>query len=302
VPDVLRRNAAQVWGEDGRAWLEALPDHLAACTRRFDLVAVGEPFELSFHWVAPARTASGDDVVLKLGVPGEQHLAREAAVLGRWDGRGAVRLVGHEPGHGALLLERARPGTPVADLVGEHDEEATRAVMQVARSLHAAGPDGLGLPDVVTEAASMQAHVALHGRHDPLPAGTVDQARELLLDLTRTRTSTVLLHGDLHHDNVLRGARQPWLAIDPHGVVGDPGYDVGSWMYNPDPDLRDERLQALVPRRIDQLADGLGMDRQRVAAWSFVKAVLSCVWSAQDGGRPGSRALDVAHVLSTRMP
>ncbi|MCY7402916.1 MAG: hypothetical protein LH477_18550, partial [Nocardioides sp.] len=92
VPDAFRRHAGQVWGEAGRDWIETLPEHVAACAETWSL-GVGAVFDLSHHWVAAARTPDGADVVLKLGVPGEAHLEREAAVLRRWDGRGAVRLL-----------------------------------------------------------------------------------------------------------------------------------------------------------------------------------------------------------------
>lgn len=115
-----------------------------------------------------------------------------------------------------------------------------------------------------------------------------------------------MLHGDLHHDNILRATREPWLAIDPHGVVGDPGYEVGALLYNPDPEDRDEALTALVPSRVEQLADELGMPQERVVAWGFVKAVLSEVWTVEDwsGSAPApvSRALDVARLLRPRLP
>jgi streptomycin 6-kinase len=111
----------------------------------------------------------------------------------------------------------------------------------------------------------------------------------------------VVLHGDLHHDNVLRGTREPWLAIDPHGIVGDPGAEVGAMLYNPDPDNRDPSLVALVPARVEQLADGLGLDENRVVAWGFVQAVLSEVWTAENESAPVTRALDVALLLEPRL-
>lgn len=125
-------------------------------------------------------------------------------------------------------------------------------------------------------------------------AGVLDELRD-------SATERVRLHGDLHHDNILRATREPWLAIDPSGLVGDPGYDVGCWAYNPDPDRRNDSLLALVPARIEQLADGLAMPIDRVVGYAFVKAVLSDVWRAEDGGTPDSRALDVAQLLKTRL-
>jgi streptomycin 6-kinase len=293
-------HAPATWGATGERWLESLPATLEKVLEQWELHAAA-PMPMSLHYVVAVIDADGIPAVLKLGPPEPGHLAHEAEALSAFDGHGAVRLLAHDEQLGALLLERAQPGTMARELVQADDELATAAAVHVLEQLHRSAPMGCTLPDLEEESDSFAAHLQLHG-DAPVPLDLVRRAGELFDELCATATERVLLHGDLHHDNVLRGARQPWLAIDPHGVVGDPGYDVGSWMYNPDPDERDERLQGLVPRRIDQLADGLGMDRERVAAWAFVKAVLSCVWSAQDGGRPGSRALDVAHVLSTGMP
>jgi streptomycin 6-kinase len=121
------------------------------------------------------------------------------------------------------------------------------------------------------------------------------------------RAERAVLHGDLHHDNVLAGTREPWLAIDPHGLVGDPGYDVGSMLFNPDPANRDPALVALVPARIEQLADELAMPIERVTAWGFVKAMMSEVWSTEDmptgaAAPPISRAFDVALALLPLLP
>jgi len=82
-------------------------------------------------------------------------------------------------------------------------------------------------------------------------------------ELCASATDRVVLHGDLHHDNILLATREAWLAIDPHGIVGDPGYEVGAPLFNPDPDNRDETLTALVPSRIEQLADELAMPVDR---------------------------------------
>jgi streptomycin 6-kinase len=121
----------------------------------------------------------------------------------------------------------------------------------------------------------------------------------VLDELCASAPASVVLHGDLHHDNILRATREPWLAIDPHGVTGDPGYELGSMLFNPDPADRSPARTALVPARVEQLAAGLAMPVERVVAWGFVKAVLSAAWTASAGGAP-SRALDVAHLLAPR--
>jgi streptomycin 6-kinase len=130
----------------------------------------------------------------------------------------------------------------------------------------------------------------------------VQHAAGLFGELCASSPGKVVLHGDLHHDNVLQATREPWLAIDPHGVVGDPGYETGALLYNPWPERREAELLAVVPARIEQLAAGLTMPLERVVAWGFVKAVLSAVWTCQSGTMPDTRALNVAELLWPRLP
>jgi streptomycin 6-kinase len=301
IPPDLARNAREAWSEAGTRWLADLPVLLGDVARDWEL-ALGEPYDLSFHWVTPVTRADGGPAVLKLGVPAE-HMDHQAEALRIYDGRGAVRLLAHDPERGALLLERADPGTMVATLVPDRDEEATAALIAVARRLHQPPAAGCALPHLRAESESFRAHLRrFPGSSGPVPRNLVERAGALFDELCASAPADLVLHGDLHHDNVLRAAREPWLAIDPHGVVGDPGYDCGAMLYNPEPWRREDDLLALVPARIEQLADGFGLPIDRVVAWGFVMGVLSEVWTAQGDGETGSRALDVATMLLPRLP
>jgi len=211
-------------------------------------------------------------------------LRREAAAL-RLLGSAVVRLVGVEGAD--LLLERVVPGTPVSELP---DDEATAAVAGALRQLWVPVPAGCPLPDVAEECEVLFARDIV----DALPAPLVEAAQRRLFDLLATAPEPVVLHGDLHHGNLLWSARRAqWVAIDPHGVVGDAGYDVGPLLINP----WERRPQELVGRRLDLLSDALGMPRTRLAAWGVVRAVLAEAWTVQDTGRPDGRALEVAAAL-----
>lgn len=170
------------------------------------------------------------------------------------------------------------------------------------RLLHAPPPPGCTIPSALAQAGAFDDYIATHGLSGPLPLDLVARAGGLMRELCASAKEQVVLHGDLHHDNLLRATREPWLAIDPHGLVGDPGYEVGSLLFSPDPDNRDEALTALVPSRVEQFADELAMPLDRVVAWGLVKAATSDVWTAQawspgTGWSPASRALDVASLL-----
>jgi streptomycin 6-kinase len=303
APPALARNVVEAWGDAGRRWLTDLPGLAAAVARDWDLdLDPGTPFVLSYNWVVAATRTDGTAAVLKLGLPEPGHLAREAAALDVFDGHGAVRLLAYDAERGALLLERAEPGVPARDLLPGHDEEATAVAVTVARHLHRPPPPGCALPDLVSYRGSFTGYLQAHPGDEPLPRHLVEAADRLFAELTATAPDRVVLHGDLHHDNLLSATREPWLAIDPHGVVGDPGFEIGALLYNPEPERRSGELLALVPARIEQLSDGLGQPVERVLAWGFVMAVLSEVWTTEGDGTPGSRALDVARLLYPRLP
>jgi streptomycin 6-kinase len=302
IPPALARNAVGVWGEDGRRWLEDLPRIVDDVLRRWSL-RLEHPLPMSFHWVGAVTASDGSPAVLKLAVPQSDHQAAEAGALRAYAGRGAVLLLAHDPESGALLLRRAAPGQMLRHLVPDRDEEATAIAADVMRDLHAAQVPDAGVPPLTNARSSFVRYLTEHAHDGPLPRRLVEHAVRLFDDLVASASTSVLLHGDLHHDNVLSDEQSAsgWVAIDPHGWVGDAGYDVGALLYNPDPDVRSDALLRLVPARVEQLADGLGLPVERVVAWGFVMAVLSEVWTVEDGGEAAGRPLDVARLLEPRL-
>ncbi len=305
IPTALSDNVRAAWPERGPRFLDALPDLLDTLAGTWDLV-LGEPYPLSFHWVCRAIRSDGTRAVLKVGVPAG-HLDLEARALRLWDGAGAVRLLEHDAARGALLLEQAFPGTPVRSLVPHDDAGATAALIGAGRRLHRIAPDdigldGVGLDRLEDEGVAFTEHLARFPGDDPLPRDMVERAAKLFDELCASSPARTLLHGDLHHDNVLSADREPWLAIDSKGITGDAAFDCGAMLYNPDPWIRDAGKLGLVPARIEQLADGFGFPIERVIAWGFVMAMLSEVWDANDPGpyQPG-QPFDVAMALLPRL-
>jgi streptomycin 6-kinase len=108
-----------------------------------------------------------------------------------------------------------------------------------------------------------------------------------------------LLHGDLHHGNILADGPAAWRAIDPKGLVGEPAYEAGALLRNPLPELLawpDPRR--ILSRRLDVLAGALGFDRARLRDWGFAQAVLSGWWSFEDHGHGWEPAIACAELLA----
>jgi streptomycin 6-kinase len=276
VPGEFASTIASVFQEDGLRWLERLPALVAACERRWSIAAQA-PFEpLSYNYIAPAIRADGTEVILKLGVPNPE-LTTEIEALSLYGGRGSVRLLDVDRHQGALLLERLQPGTPL--LAMADDERATRVAARVMRRLWRAVPPEHPFPTVTRWAAGLdRLRARFHGSTGPLPQVLVEQAEGLFVDLLGSMAEPVLLHGDLHHENILSAQREPWLAIDPKGVVGEPAYEVGALLRNVAP----RRPGSVIARRADLLAEELGFDRRRLLGWGLAQAVLAAWWCIED--------------------
>jgi streptomycin 6-kinase len=141
------------------------------------------------------------------------------------------------------------------------------------------------------------------GGTGPFPPKLVDEAETLFAELLDSSAAPVLLHGDLHHSNVLAAAREPWLAIDPKGLVGEPAYEVGALLRNPLPQLFNWPEPVRVSeRRVAQLAEELGFERARVRGWGVAQAVLAGWWSFEDTGSGEEFGVAAAEILAATKP
>jgi streptomycin 6-kinase len=259
------------WHEEpgGTEWLEALPGLAAGCAERWSL-RLGEPFaESNVSLTVAVTRADGTAAVLKLNFP-EPESAHEADVLLHWDGVGAVRLLEVDLDRNALLVERALPGTSLWQV--EDDEEATRIAAAVLRRLWSRPPPaGHPFRVLADEAAGWMDELRRNweGLGRPFERELVDAGAAAAGELSAGQPALVVCHQDFQGSNVLRAGREPWLAIDPKPIVGEPAFDVASL-------LRDRRWDiraSVIRRRLDQLAAELDLDRERMRGWGIVHAL-----------------------------
>ena len=283
IPERFARTMVELHADEGVEWLRRLPNLIRDCEERWGLTVLAPFTPLSYNYVAPAIRADGTDAVLKVGFPADEPETQIPA-LRLYDGRGIVRLLEADQEQGAMLLERLTPGTPLAHIVD--DEEATAIAADVMRQLWRPAPAEHPFPTVADWMGGMQ-RVREHfgGGSGPFPMALVAEAERLFADLIGSMGEPVLLHGDLHHENILAAQRQPWLAVDPKGVVGEPAYEVGALLRNRLPDdLNPVQTKRILARRIDQLAEALEFDRARLLGWGLAQAMLSAWWTVEDHG------------------
>jgi streptomycin 6-kinase len=264
--------------DEDPAWLRALPAALDALAERWSLTLDAHFPDLGYNYVAPATRVDGTRCVLKLS----RHVAdtrTEIAALRLWEGNGAASLLEADPEIGALLIERLDPGTMLVDVAHADDDAATRIAAGVLRQLWRRAPDQHELRPLESWCAAYDRNrEALSGGVAGFPAVVFQRADALRSELLASTDAPVVLHGDLHHFNVLRARRADWLAIDPKGLVGDRCFDVCQFFRNPYP-----VSPSANGRRLDIFCAELGLDRPRTKAWCFVHAVLDACWQFEDG-------------------
>jgi streptomycin 6-kinase len=209
--------------------------------------------------------------VLKVQFPHPES-EHEAAALSAWDGDGAVRLLEHDPERHALLIERCTPGTHLSRLSAD---EALAVLMALLPRLWkpATGPFKPLADEAAHWADQLPRSWERAGR--PFERMLIDAAVETLEALSASQGEPVLLHQDLHADNVLRAEREPWLVIDPKPLAGEREFGAA-------PIIRAYELghtRALVLHRLDRLTAELGLDRERARGWAFAQTL---AWAFED--------------------
>ena len=284
IPEGLRETIEQVHGERGLAWLAGLPDLLHDCRKGWSL-ELDQPFKgLSYNLVLPGRLIDGKEIVLKLGVPCRE-LTTECAALILFDGRGAVRLLEHDSARGILLMERVTPGMPLSEL--QHEREATTVAAKLMKKLWRVPPADHLFPSLADWfLAFNRLRNNVSGGSGPFPDKLITRAERSFDELNQNAPAEacMVLHGDLHHANILLSSKEEWLAIDPKGIVGDPGYEVGPFMLNRLPRAASNaELLELFNQRLLIFSDELRIDKKRLACWAFCHAVLSALWDWEEG-------------------
>lgn len=321
-PGRLIKNALDLRGTAGKAWLARLPGLVAACASNWRLVLAPAFPHLSYNFAAPGWRADGTPIVLKICYP-DAELASEAAALVFFAGRGAAALLEADLDRGALLLEGVRPGSSLGDVACDGtdavaDERATSAAASVMRQLARPAPTGLPCPTFANWIDHLGERMATEYAADSalavFPRRWIERAGRLAIELAASEESPVLLHGDLHHGNILLAepaasrfgeplTRQEvdwptWLAIDPKGVIGEPIWETGPLLLNALPeDCASATFRPILARRVDQLAEEIATDRERLRAAGVVRAVLASFWMLEDHGAGWERDLVVAEAL-----
>ncbi|GHU14906.1 hypothetical protein FACS189449_12200 [Alphaproteobacteria bacterium] len=197
-----------------------------------------------------------------------------------FENHGAVKVI--DSAKGALLLQRAIPGNSLTEYFSDREDESIRIAANVIQKVIASQALMASPP------AGMYASIVFNAEADSVEVNATDaityyiqKAKRVAEHLQKTTAERVVMHGDLHHDNIVQDGNE-WKIIDPTGVIGDPVYEIASFMINPiDKIWKHENALSIVKNRIDAFSKLLNVDPIRIAQWTFVKSVLCWIWTLE---------------------
>ena len=283
LPKEFIQTIESVFDEDGKQFIKDLPKLVEDASSRWDLKDIKLVSNLSFNFVAYACRGEAcltptQNVILKIGVLREE-LISEINALKLYGGDGACKLLESDEERGFLLLERLTPGKMLSEL--KDDDKRTQIAMDVMANIHSRGTiyraptkKSIKLSDWFDGIKKIRPH---YGGTGPFPKEILGRVESVLPELFNAEN--VLLHGDFHHFNILSSERG-WLIIDPKGVIGPAGYEIGPLMLNPWGMFQDEKqFEIQTKRRVDIIKERTGWERESIINWALSHAVLSAWWN-----------------------
>ncbi len=276
LPQKFVENTIALCGAKGEKWVDDLPDIISELEQTWDITVKSHFRNLSYNYVANASFSDGTAAVLKIGAPLEDvEIFGEAAYLQAGNGEGTARLFEFDRELQAILIERVVPGSNLRSVCKKDQAEAGSVAIRMLKRILKPAPgeanDFIKLDDWfdgLKRAAGTK-----------FPQDYANKALAYYEELSSDTKNVFLLHGDLHHDNILSAKREPFLLIDPKGIIGHVGYDIGVFLNNHHDWLEwDTRLEGKLDTAIAKFSVAFGFDEVTIRRWAFCQMVLSWWW------------------------
>lgn len=291
LPEKFVRLMTESHGASGAKWLAELPKIIAEIEANWQ-IKVGDSFEnLSYHFVVPCRLYSGDEAVLKIGFPEQDSpVFNEAETLKLYNGQGAVKFLNLDEERLALLLEILKPGKTLREYFRGSEEECAGIAIKVLQKIIRKPPENNNFVRLEKWFAGFERAAKTN-----FPAETLKKARKFYEELSNAET--FLIHGDFHHENILSASREPFLVIDPKGIVGQIGYEISVFLNNHVWILKDDKdLIEKTQKVVRQFSEAFEIAPEVLKKWAYAQCTLSAWWTFEENGKNWKTDLEFAEI------
>ncbi|MBA2654078.1 MAG: phosphotransferase [Gammaproteobacteria bacterium] len=286
--DEFARNIINIYGEPGRKWLTDLPEIIKILSIKWQLNYISPVGNMTYNYVAKAISQTDTPLILKISCDPE-IIAPEKEALMYFYGKGSIKLIDYSEDHNAILLHQAVPGVTLKSFYPARPEFVMDNYVSTMQQLHQkelSSKSNFGHISAWLEALD-------ECDSTQMPKNLLEEAVSLKNKLLNSLNKPVVLHGDLHHDNILQDGEE-WLAIDPKGIIGDAEFEIAAFDFITKSELQSNSdIKKLFEQRVNQIAKKSNLNPQRIKDWIFVRLILSAAWSIEDKSNP-DRAIKLA--------
>ncbi len=279
IPEDFSVSIHRFFGDEGDQWFADLGERLQSCIRKWNLRECRVADNLSVNLICFALSPVYGPVVLKIGFPHPEFYS-ELAALTLYHDRKVCTLYDADLALGAMLLERILPGYNLKVLQDEGERLAV-ALAVIPNLPFPVKPDP-SIPAFADWIERAFARVRKEQKVNPQILYYVDQAERLFYEVTALEPAHMLLHGDLHHENILYSATGDWVVIDPKGVTGIPGLETGRYIQNAEWLIADAHKPQALAEMVQAFAVACDRPQRTIAICAFVDCVLSRVWTFEE--------------------
>lgn len=275
----------------GASWLYAVPRIIEEIETDWS-IKVGEPFaNLSYHYVAPCVLKNGDEAVIKMGYAEEKPpIYDEASMLRIYNKIGAVEYLRIDGWRTTLLIEKLNPGKHLLEVFPDDATKAVETAIDVLQKLRRKVPERHYFVKLEEWFAGFE-----KAQETDFPAAPIEKTRQFYAELSTAET--FLIHGDFHHQNILSATREPFLAIDPKGIVGQIGYEISVFLNNHVRWLaNDADIKTKLDFAVARFSEAFEIEPHDLRKWAYAQVVLSAWWTFEENGDNWKTDLALADV------
>jgi len=276
----LEKNITNLFKEQGKRWLNKLPEIMQVLADKWQLTQIQPADNMSWNYVAKAISNVHGLVVVKISCD-KKLIHDELKALNHFNGHGMVKLFAHDTQHNAILLQQAIPGKSLCSVYPDKVQDVIdnySAVVKCLISVRQQNHDDF---------KHISDWLKAFDRVDKnkLPDGLIEKIILLKNELLASRGKEFILHGDLHHENILSDGNN-WIAIDPKGIVGEVVFEAACFNFIDRTEINNPNVPELFELRIKLLSEKLGLDSERLKNWVLVRLILGACWMVEDNGNP----------------
>lgn len=279
-----RQETEQIVERFGRPFYEKVLRDLDSYAAKWALSSIRLIPSYSANLVFRCHSELYGNAVLKIGHPSFGTIVTELRVLREYGGRRFCRVFDADPDNGVILEQSVEPGRPLRE---ESDLDTRLAVFcSLYEDLYVEPAKADLYPTYTEWVNNITAYMSTRPDCTQLYE-YMEKAKELHESVSAAYTRRLLLHGDFHHDNILRGENGEYVLIDPKGVVGDPVFDVPRFIVNEFGDDRTEETARHINNILRVLEQRLAIPDNVLRQCLFVETIMGLCWCVEDGPPPG---------------